>query len=229
MKERGMFLSTQRTEGISTSDIITKIIRDYDKYLMRNFARGATRQELNVSWLKKNELEFKKHINEFRSYWRKTNDNLNNASRDLYFEVREYLLKKSILKDKKKNQHNKNRNQETDDTDDTDGPAERFAADFTGEHPSKNKNPQRRKLSKSPSFIDSLKDWMQKNDNDLLNGSDRDSTNNLTTEEEVGNPAKKPRQSKRISAAAAAVAADAAADVTGKENHESDQETLAEN
>ncbi|EDO17924.1 hypothetical protein Kpol_1010p40 [Vanderwaltozyma polyspora DSM 70294] len=96
IKEMGKFLTTQRTEGISTSDIITKIIRDYDKYLMRNFARGATRQELNVSWLKKNELDFKKHISEFRSYFKKNQEHINNASRDLYFEVREMLLKKTL-------------------------------------------------------------------------------------------------------------------------------------
>lgn len=91
IKERGMFLTTQRTDGISTSDIITKIIRDYDKYLMRNFARGATRKELNVSWFKKNELEFKKHINDFRTYWMRNRNNFNNVSKDLYVEVREYL------------------------------------------------------------------------------------------------------------------------------------------
>lgn len=91
IKEHGKFLTTQRTEGISTSDIITKIIRDYDKYLMRNFARGATRKELNVSWLKKNELEFKKHINDFRTYWMRNRVNFNNVLKDLYFEVREYL------------------------------------------------------------------------------------------------------------------------------------------
>lgn len=95
IKEQGRFLVTQRTDGISTSDIITKIIKDYDKYLMRNFARGATREELNVSWLKKNELDFKKHINEFRQYWRKTNANFNNASKDLYCEVREHLRGRS--------------------------------------------------------------------------------------------------------------------------------------
>lgn len=91
IKERGMFLTTQRTEGISTSDIITKVIRDYDKYLMRNFARGATCKELNVSWLKKNELEFKKHVADFRTYWMRNRINFNNVSKDLYFEVREYL------------------------------------------------------------------------------------------------------------------------------------------
>lgn len=96
IKEKGMFLATQRTEGISTSDIITKIIRDYDKYLMRNFARGATRKELNVSWFKKNELDIKKQLNDFRSYWMKNKENLNNVSRDLYFEVREYMRGKKF-------------------------------------------------------------------------------------------------------------------------------------
>lgn len=91
IKKNGQFLTTQRTEGISTSDIITKVIRDYDKYLMRNFARGATRKELNVSWLKKNELEFKKHVSDFRTYWMRNKINFNNVSKDLYFEVREYL------------------------------------------------------------------------------------------------------------------------------------------
>lgn len=91
IKEMGMFLTTQRTEGISTSDIITKIIRDYDKYLMRNFARGATRKDLNVSWLKKNELDLKKHISDFRTYWVKNTTNFNNVSKDLYIEVREFL------------------------------------------------------------------------------------------------------------------------------------------
>ncbi|GAV51060.1 hypothetical protein ZYGR_0AD02430 [Zygosaccharomyces rouxii] len=96
IKELGQFLTTQRTDGISTSDIITRIIKDYDKYLVRNFARGATRQELNVSWLKKNELDFKKHVNEFRAYFKKNQENLNNVSKDLYFEVREILLRKTL-------------------------------------------------------------------------------------------------------------------------------------
>lgn len=88
IKAQGKFLTTQRTEGISTSDIITKIIRDYDKYLMRNFARGASRQELNVSWLKKNELDLKRHVQEFReSFKTKYGD----AGKDLVSEVRAYI------------------------------------------------------------------------------------------------------------------------------------------
>ncbi|CEP62672.1 choline-phosphate cytidylyltransferase LALA0_S06e01024g [Lachancea lanzarotensis] len=98
VKELGKFVATQRTDGISTSDIITRIIRDYDKYLMRNFARGASRRDLNVSWLKKNELDFKKHVQEFRSYFKKSHDSINHASKDLYVEVREMLLRKTLGK-----------------------------------------------------------------------------------------------------------------------------------
>ncbi|KAF2002736.1 cholinephosphate cytidylyltransferas-like protein [Amniculicola lignicola CBS 123094] len=66
IKEKGMFLVTQRTEGLSTTGIITKIVRDYDAYIDRQLKRGASRKELNVSWLKKNELDLKRNMVELR-------------------------------------------------------------------------------------------------------------------------------------------------------------------
>jgi choline-phosphate cytidylyltransferase len=66
IKRDGKFLVTQRTEGVSTTGIITKIVRDYENYIARQLKRGTSRQELNVSWLKKNELDIKRHVAELR-------------------------------------------------------------------------------------------------------------------------------------------------------------------
>jgi choline-phosphate cytidylyltransferase len=41
-------------------------VRDYEKYLARQFKRGTSRQELNVSWLKKNEMDLKRHVQDLR-------------------------------------------------------------------------------------------------------------------------------------------------------------------
>jgi choline-phosphate cytidylyltransferase len=87
IKEQGKFLVTQRTEGVSTTGIITKVVRDYDKYIARQFKRGASRQELNVSWLKKNELEIKRHVGELRESIR---SNWNMTGQELTREFRQF-------------------------------------------------------------------------------------------------------------------------------------------
>ncbi|KAH7412539.1 cholinephosphate cytidylyltransferase-like protein [Cadophora sp. MPI-SDFR-AT-0126] len=88
IKEAGKFLVTQRTEGVSTTGIITKIVRDYEKYIARQFKRGTSRQELNVSWLKKNELDLKRHVSEMReairSNWTTTGQELGKELRQFW-------------------------------------------------------------------------------------------------------------------------------------------------
>ncbi|CAF4366418.1 unnamed protein product, partial [Rotaria sordida] len=69
---RGMFAAIQRTEGISTSDIICRLVRDYDIYVQRNLARGYSAQDLNVGFIKKNQIQFQSRFDtvtlKFRTY-----------------------------------------------------------------------------------------------------------------------------------------------------------------
>lgn len=52
VKSIGKFKETKRTDGISTSDIIMRIVKDYNQYVMRNLDRGYTRKDLGVSYVK---------------------------------------------------------------------------------------------------------------------------------------------------------------------------------
>ena len=50
VKQAGKFRETQRTDGVSTSDIILRIVKNYNMYVLRNLARGYSRKDLGVSY-----------------------------------------------------------------------------------------------------------------------------------------------------------------------------------
>ena len=88
IKDMGKFWPTQRTEGVSTSDLITRILRNYDQYLMRNLSRGVDRRDLNVSLFKKHELDLKRHAQELREAIK---HNWQAGSKELSDEMRKFL------------------------------------------------------------------------------------------------------------------------------------------
>jgi len=65
IKKAGWFKATQWTEGISTSDLILRIIKDYDEYVWWSLQRGYSAKDLGISKFKEATIKFEHKMEDF--------------------------------------------------------------------------------------------------------------------------------------------------------------------
>lgn len=67
VKAAGRFLESYQKAGIDTTDLILRIVKDYDAYVGKSLRKGYQREDLNISFLKSIQIKFKNRMRSLRS------------------------------------------------------------------------------------------------------------------------------------------------------------------
>ncbi|SBS90308.1 cholinephosphate cytidylyltransferase [Plasmodium malariae] len=62
LKKSGKFKATKRTEGVSTTDLIVRILKNYEDYIERSLQKGVHPNELNIGVTKAQSIKMKKNL-----------------------------------------------------------------------------------------------------------------------------------------------------------------------
>ncbi|GBE60631.1 cholinephosphate cytidylyltransferase [Babesia ovata] len=66
LKENGRIVHTHRTPGISTSNIMLRILRNYETYIKRSLERGVGREDLKIGFTTANSIKLKSSIENWK-------------------------------------------------------------------------------------------------------------------------------------------------------------------
>lgn len=62
LKSSNKFRATVRTQGVSTTDIIVRILQNYEDYVDRSLSRGVPPKDMNIGYTKANAIKMKKNM-----------------------------------------------------------------------------------------------------------------------------------------------------------------------